>query len=335
MRGVFVVVASVLVAFALAWLVTKQVKRAAEDLLPRDEVRSPATETRPEPVVAGALKARVVSWDIGFRPATEAEWVARAVQEVRDASAAGVDVLVLPELFVSGLLAYAPDDRPHEFVTRRVTEALLPAVKAAAAPAMLVCLGSYAHQEPGWKHAFNRAPVLLNGTWHFVDKIHPTQGELIEDPPIKPGAVLPVFEFRGGRVAVLVCFSLEMPEVSAALKKEGVHLLLGPTATADEDGAARVLRTAAARAVELGAAVLVSPLVGEMDGWKNVGSAACYLPAQKGIDHRPRESPRRTSGIARDDFAIPWPALLELRKQGAKPETRPFLAERPFTVERR
>lgn len=301
----------------------------------REPVPAPVVEAPSEPAAAGALKARVVSWDIGFRPQAEVEWLARVVQEVRDASAAGVDVLVFPELFASGLLAYAPDDRPHEFVTRRVTEALLPAVKGVAAPQMLVCLGSYAHQEPGWKHALNRAPVLLNGTWHFVDKMHPTQGELIEDPPIRPGAVLPVFEFRGGRVAVLVCFSLEMPEVSAALKKEGVHLLLGPTATADEDGAARVLRTASARAVELGAAVLVAPLVGDMEGWKNVGSAACYLPAQKGIDHRPRESPRRSSGIARADFAIPWQALLNLRSQGAKPETRPFLAGQLFTVERR
>ena len=60
------------------------------------------------------------------------------------------------------------------------------------------------------------------------------------------------------------------------------------------------------------------------------------LSAQKGIDHRPQESARRSSGIARDDFTIPWQALLDLRKQPAgKPETRPFLAEHPFRVERK
>lgn len=284
----------------------------------------------------GTLKARVVSWDVGYRPATEAEWVERVVAEVRDAAAAGVDVLIFPELFVAGLGPYAPDNRPYEFITRRMHAAVLPAVMQAAGAKMLVCLGSYAHQEAGWPHAFNRSPVLLDGGWQFADKIHPTQGERVEDPPIKPGEVLPVFRFRGGHVAVAVCFTLEMPEVSAALKKEGVQLVLGPTATEDEDGVARILRTSSARSVELGAAVLVAPLVGRLDDWKNVGSAALYLPAQKGIAHRPQESARRASGIARDDFVIPWQALLDLRKQpGGKPETRPFLAEFPFRVERK
>lgn len=296
-------------------------------------------ETTPPVPGAGApgtLKARVVSWDVGFHPATESEWIERVVAEVRAANAAKVDVLVFPELFAAGLGAYAPDARVYEFDTRRMHAAVLPAVKAAAGPTMLVCLGSYAHQEPGWPHALNRAPILLDGTWHFADKIHPTQIERVDDPPIKAGEVLPVFKFRGGTVAVAVCFTLEMPEAAAALKKEGVQLVLGPTATSDEDGVARILRTASARSVELGAAVLVSPLLGKIDDWKNVGSAAMYLPAQKGIDHRPQESVRRSSGIAHDDFVIPWQALLDLRKQPAgKPETRPFLAEHPFRVERK
>ena len=304
----------------------------------REPVRIPV-ETREQQMdptaPVAALKARVVSWDVGFGPATEAEWVERVVAEVRDANRAGVDVLVFPELFAGGLGVYAPDERYYEFVTRRMRAAVLPAVKSAAGP-MLVCLGSYAHQEAGWAHAFNRAPVLLDGVWHFADKIHPTQRERVDDPPIKPGEVLPIFRFRGGNVAVAVCFTLEMPEVSAALKKEGVQLVLGPTATEDEAGVARILRTSSARAVELGAALLVAPLVGQLGDWKNVGSAALYLPAQRGIDHRPRESVRRAQGIARDDFVIPWQALLELRRQPTGlPETRPFLAEHPFRVERK
>lgn len=293
-------------------------------------------EKQPAPAAGGALKARVVSWDVGFHPATEVEWTERVVAEVRESSAAGVDVLVFPELFAAGLGAYAPDERYYEFTTRRMHAAVLPAVRDAAGPTMLVCLGSYAHQEAGWPHAYNRAPVLLDGVWHFADKIHPTQVELVDDPPIKAGDVLPVFKFRGGRVAVLVCFTLEMPEVAAALKREGVQLLIGPTATSDEDGVARISRSASARAVELGAAVLVAPLLGRQGDWKNVGSAALYLPAQKGIDHRPRESARRSEGIARDDFLIPWSEVLGLRTQPAgQPETRPFLADHPFRVERR
>jgi predicted amidohydrolase len=164
--------------------------------------------------------------------------------------------------------------------------------------------------------------------WQFVDKLDPTPGELIDEPPIKPGEVLPIFRFRGGTVAVVICFSLEMPEVSAALKKEGVQLVLGPSATEDEDGVARVLRASSARAVELGAAVLVAPLVGDHDpAWKNCGSAALYLPAQKGIRDSQQARPlRRSGGITHDDFTIPWSSLSNLRWPTMPPETRPFLA---------
>jgi predicted amidohydrolase len=286
----------------------------------------------------GWLKARLISWDVGFHPATEGEWIERVAAEVRAAASAGVDVLVFPEWFTAGLGPYAPEgERQAEFITRQARGALLPAVREAAGRRMLVALGTYWHQEAGWGHAFNRAPVLVEGAWHFVDKLHPTPGELLEEPPIRPGEALPVFRFRGGVAAVVICFSLEMPEVAAALKREGVQLVLGPSATEDEEGVARVPRTSSARAVELGAAVLVAPLVGRQGDWKNRGSAALYLPAQKGIDHRPQEGPRRERGIAHDDFTIPWRALLGLRRQDEKkPETRPFLAPGgAFRTERR
>ena len=72
----------------------------------REPVRVP-TETQEQQMDTTApvatLKARVVSWDIGFSPATEAEWVERVVGVVRESSADGVDVLVFPELFAAGL----------------------------------------------------------------------------------------------------------------------------------------------------------------------------------------------------------------------------------------
>ncbi len=280
--------------------------------------------------------ARAISWNIGFKPATEALWVARVSSEVAAASADGVDVHIFPELSAWGLAPYAPkDEAPLEFIRQRVREELLPAAAAAARPDMLVVLGSYPHPEPGLKTAFNRAAVLLDGAWRFVDKLDPTPGELSEEPPIKPGYQLPVFSFRGGRAAVVVCFSLEKPEVAAALKKAGVELVLAPSSTEDEDGVARVLRAASGSAVELGAAVIVAPLVGALQDWKNEGSAAMYLPAQKGIDHKPQQSPLRQDGISHDDFTIPWRALLALRQQPeGRPETRPFLAPTgPFTLE--
>lgn len=296
---------------------------------------SPALAAEAPP---GRLKARVVVWDIGFRPPTQEAWISRLEGEVRDALGAGVDVLLFPELIGWGLAPYHKEEagRPAEHVTRAWQGEVLPRLgRLLAGSRTLVALGSYPHLEPGWKEAFNRASVWHSGAWRSVDKLDPTQGETLEDPPIRAGGALPLFAFRGGTAAVAVCYSVEKPELAARLKAEGVQLLLAPSATEDELGAARVLRSASARAVELGAAVLVAPLAGEVDGWKNLGSAALYLPAQKGVGAGVQERPRRSRGIHREDFTIPWTALLGLRTQGEKPETRPFLAPSPeFRLER-
>lgn len=289
-----------------------------------------------EPPLPGTLRARAVSWDVGWKPEAATDWMARAVGEVRDARRDGIDVLVFPELFAWGLAPYAPKDtRPASFITHAVLSELLPSVGDAAGPEMLVVLGSYPHELAGWDHAFNRSPVLVDGRWRFVDKLDPTPGEREEDPPIRPGHVLPLFRHRGGRVAVVICFSLEMPDVAVALKRHGVQMVLAPSSTENEAAVDRIQRTASARAVELGAAVLVAPLLGEQAGWRNTGAAALYLPAQRGIEPAPRPGVRRSAGFARDDFSVPWKKLLELRTPPAGDrEPRPFLAPSPpFEVE--
>src|SRR4051794_26028679 len=55
------------------------------------------------------LRARVVSWDVGFKPPTEQEWIACVTKEVSAAVTAKIDVLVFPELFAAGLGPFAPN----------------------------------------------------------------------------------------------------------------------------------------------------------------------------------------------------------------------------------
>lgn len=282
------------------------------------------------------LKARVISWDLAEKPASAKEWMGLVEAELDQALTAGADIVVFSELFAWGLDPYKPKGhKTGPFVTKTIEKELLPRLaKRLAGKDALIVLGSYPHQEPGWTHALNRAPVWSGGAWRFVDKLDPTQQELLEDPPIKAGSRLPLFAFRGGRAAVLICYSIEKPELAARLKAEGVDLLLVPSATSDARGVGRVLRTASARAVELGAAVLVAPLLGKVPDWPNEGVAALFLPDQQGIDSPVRESPWRQSGRARDDFEIPWAWLKGLKTQSAKPEVRPFLAPTPsFMIE--
>lgn len=282
------------------------------------------------------LKARAVSWDLAERPASAKEWVALVESELASALRSGADIVVFSELFAWGLDPYKPaNTEAGLFVTDTMRRDLLPRLtKLLAGKDVLVALGSYPHQEAGWKHTLNRAPVWSGGQWRFVDKLDPTQQEALEKPPVRPGSRLPVFPFRGGRAAVLICYSVEKPEVAAQLKAAGVDLLLVPSATADARGVGRILRTASSRAVELGAAVVVAPLLGAVPDWPNEGAAALYLPDQKGVERPVQESPRRSSGRARDDFEIPWSWIKGLKTQTPNPEVRPFLAPTPkFTLD--
>ena len=109
--------------------------------------------------------------------------------------------------------------------------------------------------------------------------------------------------------------TLGKPEIAVSFKKRAVQLVLVSAPAEDEAGAARLARTASARAVELGAAVLTAPPSAE--------SPALYLPAQKGFELKPRAPDGR-------DFRIPWKRLLDLRSRPEEStEPRPYLDPAP------
>lgn len=273
----------------------------------------------------GTLAARIVVWDVGFRPRDKSAWLARIKSELRDALRLDKDVVVFPELMGWGLRRYVTSERPVEAISDVWMHELLPELKGMLEGRdVLVALGSYPHQDAGTHWATNRATVWHGGKWHFFDKVHPTQPELVEDPPIRPGREIPVFDFKGGRASVVICFTVEMPEVATALKKEAVRLLLVPSDTVDDKGVQRVLRSASARAVELGAAVLVSPLVGSQDDWVSIGRAAFFLPAQNGFDAPVYIGNLEERGISHKDVTVPWTKLLKLGEEPETLEARPF-----------
>ncbi|MBI2387120.1 MAG: hypothetical protein HYV14_14105 [Elusimicrobia bacterium] len=252
---------------------------------------------------AETLTVRAVAWDRSWRPATDKEWGARVVAEVAAAAKEGADAVVFPERFSDG----------------RDVPGILDAVRAAAGEDRLVVLGYAPHRNPGEDSAYGRAYILSGGTWQIMDKLDPTPAERAEKPPLKPGVRLPLFRFRGGTVAVLAASSLAKPEIAASLKKRGVQLVLVAAPAEDEEGSARLARSAAARAVELGAAVVTAP--------PSPAAPALRLPAQRGFGLEPPAPSGR-------DFRVPWRKLLDLRvvPEGST-EPRPFLESTHYQVE--
>jgi len=93
----------------------------------------------------------------------------------------------------------------------------------------------------------------------------------------------------------------------------------------------RVTRCASARAVELGCAVVVSPLVGKCESDlvdDNLGKLACYLPSQSAFKKSPRmqESEVFSDGFHCSRFTLPLSRLTSMRWSTV--ETNPSLIRR-------
>lgn len=247
--------------------------------------------------ISESVKVRAVAWDENAKAAGDKEWAVRVVAEVESAAKAGAEIIVFPEGFARG----------------RAVDSALEGVKLAAGKDRLVVFSGAPHQDG--KDTVSRARFLSAGSWQWMDKLDLTPAERAQKPPLKPGMRLPLLRFRGAVVAALPEYSLLKPEIAASLKKRGVSLVLVSAPAADEFGRARLLRAAAGRAVELGAAVLIAPPASE--------APSLHLPAQRGFD-------LKAPVPSGPDFLVPWKKLLELRSKPDPAEPRPFLDPSPY-----
>lgn len=229
------------------------------------------------------LKVSVVSYSLSLDPSTLKEWEDKLFEEIQKLQHEGADVILYPELFLMGLGKYFPESSLLEQIKKiaiYVEKTLLTKVASLLSKNTLLILGSSPRQHAG--KIFNSAPIFCEGKWFYQDKLYLTPWET----DFTPGEELQVFSFRGLKTAIVICFDSEQPDLSLKLKEEGIDLVLIPSATTNLNGSQRVNRCASARAIELGAAVITSPLVGDssvdlVD--HNEGRQAFFLPAQEDI----------------------------------------------------
>ena len=186
----------------------------------------------------------------------------------------------------------------------------------------LAVLGSSLIREESTGKLRNRAIIMSDGEWLAQDKLFMTPWE----SAFQGGDALRVFSFQSLRIAVIICLDIEVPELSVLLRGQGVDLILVPSATETIQGVERVTRCASARAVELGCAVVVSPLVGKCESDlvdDNLGKLACYLPSQSPYKNCPRmqESELFNDGFHCSRFTLPLSRLTSMRRSTV--ETNP------------
>lgn len=155
--------------------------------------------------------------------------VERAGRVLGEAGRQSADLVVFPELYVSGYsvgevdrdLSLRPDDERLEFLA-----------KQAGGAGMLV---GFVEAESRGLHTYNSVGYYENGRLvHVHRKLYlPTYGTFEERKHFTPGPSLRVFPAGGEhRMAVLVCNDAWQPQLAFLATQDGARVLLVPAASA-------------------------------------------------------------------------------------------------------
>jgi predicted amidohydrolase len=206
------------------------------------------------------------------------DFARRAEAAVLQAKELGAELAVLPEYLGAQLLSAAgkasvrdlPALAPHY-------DALFTGLAqrhglAILAGTMIVARGSKRHNAAHLFHPDGRVDVQA--------KLHLTPTE--RDWELAPGERLEPVTVGEWRVAILVCYDIEFPELARMARARGAELLLCPSSTEDRHGFHRVRHCAHARAIEDQVFVALAMTVGGMpavEGLRqSVGQAALLSP---------------------------------------------------------
>lgn len=272
------------------------------------------------------MKISVVSYSLSEQPSTLKDWESALTAEIDSLIADEAKVILYPELNLMGLTDYFPGEIKDQYqkISSYLNESLFPnlATKLKGKD-LCLCLGSGPRVADG--KIYNSSPVWINNSWMFQDKIHLTPWET----DFTPGERINYFEFHGLRFACVICFDIEQPGLALSMKRNGVDFVLVPSATSNKNGNQRVNRCASARSIELGAAVVTSPLVGDakcdlID--HSEGRQGFFMPAQE-VVVVPQEEFSEYSVKKKiiNHYFLESEMMRELKKPDQ--ETKPFFKE--------
>lgn len=140
------------------------------------------------------------------------------------AAAAGADIIVLPELITSGYVFESKAEARAASIP--TNHALFQAWRDAAGPGRVV-VGGFAETGPG-ESVYNSiailhgdAPMIVYRKTHLWDR-----EKLWFTPGDEPA---PVVATEHGRIAAMICYDLEFPEMTRSVALRGAELLVVPT----------------------------------------------------------------------------------------------------------
>jgi predicted amidohydrolase len=172
---------------------------------------------------------------------------------------------VLPEIFTTQLLSFM-DTRDLKAAVRLMddyTPRYIELFRELAAEWNMFVIGG--------SHPNIRDGQLLNTSYLFTpggevfeqDKIHRTRWER-EKWDTAPGRQLRLFDTPFGKIAILICYDIEFPELARIVCEAGADILFVPSCTDDRQGYLRVRYCCHARAIENQVFVAMTSTVGNL-----------------------------------------------------------------------
>ncbi len=173
------------------------------------------------------------------------------------------DFLLYPELLTNQLIPLVEPERPALRVRAldRFTEPYIEMFRRLAIRNNVNIIGG--------THLMVEDDQLLNVAWLFhrdgnfdrQDKLHITPAES-RWWGVSPGSKLEVFDTDAGRIAILICYDVEFPELARIARARGAQILFVPYNTDLRSGHVRVRTCSLARAIENNVYVVTSGMCG-------------------------------------------------------------------------
>lgn len=284
-----------------------QLRQLLRDYLPSDEDSSgwatslewPNFDYHPDGKVKRGMRAvqsvRLSLVQYGMRPLSSWDDFERQCEFFVDtASEYKADFLCFPELFTVQLLSLLEGGRPEQDArelagfTPRYLELF---TRLATRYNVNIVGGSQLVMEG---HDLYNASYLFrrDGTIGTQKKVHTTPNEA-RWWGVKGGDRVQVFDTDRGKIAILVCYDIEFPELVRVAVGQGARILFVPSNTSDRRGHLRVRLCAQARCIENQVYVVNAGCVGNLP---LVGNADTHY-AQSGI-FTPSDIPFARDGVA-------------------------------------
>ena len=213
---------------------------------------------------------------------------------VDTASEYRADFVVFPELFTTQLLSFMDERRPGEGARQlaKFTPQYLELFGGLAIKYNVNIIGgSQFAVEEGRLYNFSYL-FRRDGSMGRQAKLHTTPSER-KWWGVEPGSQLQVFDTDRGKIAILICYDIEFPELARIAAARGADVIFVPFNTEERSGYLRVKCCGQARAIENEVYVVTAGTVGNLPFVDNVD----IHYAQSGI-YTPSDFPFDRDGVA-------------------------------------